>query len=378
MGDAGGLIAAIQPQLDAASPGGYKVSGSAAGISLQRSPAGDLPAIGGFTDNGGAAFAQGPGAHLTLAAGDLSVQVGSGHAMDITGNFTTAEALADAIAHKVAGVNSVHIDEQTGRLKINAMQTITIAGTQAGSGGALEFAQLSNPPSGSLDVAAWRPSDGASDTVLRIDASIDTLVDRRGTFGSLLSRFDAISSSLASQGGIVQARAGAHRRCRRRRRERRTRAGPGAAAGGHRRAGAGQRAARFGARPAEILTAPRHRGDNGARPLERPLNHADAKRHDVTTVAALEALFGPVGEASIRKEVPILHPHYQAVIQASPFAVLATVGPERPRRLAARRSGRLRRTCRTSARCCCPSAAATTASTACATSSPTRASRCCS
>lgn len=47
----------------------------------------------------------------------------------------------------------------------------------------------------------------------------------------------------------------------------------------------------------------------------------------IVTVAQLEALFGPVGEASVRKEVSFLHPHYQALIKASPFAVLATVGP---------------------------------------------------
>jgi uncharacterized protein len=48
----------------------------------------------------------------------------------------------------------------------------------------------------------------------------------------------------------------------------------------------------------------------------------------IESITELEALFGPVGEASIRKEVPYLHPHYQAVIKASPFAVLATCGPE--------------------------------------------------
>lgn len=47
----------------------------------------------------------------------------------------------------------------------------------------------------------------------------------------------------------------------------------------------------------------------------------------ITTIAALEALFGPVGEASIRKEVGYVHAHYRAVIEASPFAVLGTVGP---------------------------------------------------
>jgi len=54
---------------------------------------------------------------------------------------------------------------------------------------------------------------------------------------------------------------------------------------------------------------------------------SDDRPHVISTVADLEALFGPVGEASTRKEVPTLHPHYQALIQASPFAVLGTVGP---------------------------------------------------
>ncbi len=34
-----------------------------------------------------------------------------------------------------------------------------------------------------------------------------------------------------------------------------------------------------------------------------------------------------MGDASIRKEVPVLHPVYQRWIAQSPFAVLATSGP---------------------------------------------------
>lgn len=48
----------------------------------------------------------------------------------------------------------------------------------------------------------------------------------------------------------------------------------------------------------------------------------------VTTPEQLAALYGPVGEASRRKEVPFVHPLYRALIEASPFAVLATSGPE--------------------------------------------------
>ncbi|MDP3548751.1 MAG: pyridoxamine 5'-phosphate oxidase family protein [Phreatobacter sp.] len=42
---------------------------------------------------------------------------------------------------------------------------------------------------------------------------------------------------------------------------------------------------------------------------------------------ALRALYGPAGEASLAKEVPALTPQYRALIEASPFCVLATSGP---------------------------------------------------
>jgi PPOX class probable FMN-dependent enzyme len=50
--------------------------------------------------------------------------------------------------------------------------------------------------------------------------------------------------------------------------------------------------------------------------------------HTIHDLASLQSLFGPVGEASVRKEVSRLHPVYQRWIEASPFAVLATVGPD--------------------------------------------------
>jgi len=52
------------------------------------------------------------------------------------------------------------------------------------------------------------------------------------------------------------------------------------------------------------------------------------RSHTIETPAELEALLGPVAEASLRKESPTLHPHYRAMIQASPFALLATSGPD--------------------------------------------------
>jgi len=49
--------------------------------------------------------------------------------------------------------------------------------------------------------------------------------------------------------------------------------------------------------------------------------------HVIRTEDELLALFGPVAQASIRKEVGFVHPVYRQWIEASPFAVLATAGP---------------------------------------------------
>lgn len=48
----------------------------------------------------------------------------------------------------------------------------------------------------------------------------------------------------------------------------------------------------------------------------------------IDSVEQLEALYGKPGEASLVKEVDYVTPQYRALIEASPFAVLATAGPE--------------------------------------------------
>ena len=50
--------------------------------------------------------------------------------------------------------------------------------------------------------------------------------------------------------------------------------------------------------------------------------------HIIRDEAALSALYGEVSAGAIAKEIDYIHPHYQAMIEASPFLVLATCGPE--------------------------------------------------
>lgn len=49
--------------------------------------------------------------------------------------------------------------------------------------------------------------------------------------------------------------------------------------------------------------------------------------HLISDAAALKDLYGEPGEASIKKEVDHVHPHYRAFIEAAPFAMVATAGP---------------------------------------------------
>ena len=48
--------------------------------------------------------------------------------------------------------------------------------------------------------------------------------------------------------------------------------------------------------------------------------------HIIRDLAALRAVYGEPSGGAVAKEVDYLHPHYQAMIRAAPFAVLATAG----------------------------------------------------
>ena len=48
----------------------------------------------------------------------------------------------------------------------------------------------------------------------------------------------------------------------------------------------------------------------------------------IDDVGVLAALYGEPGATSVRKEVTSLHPVYREIVEAAPFAVLATCGPD--------------------------------------------------
>jgi len=53
-----------------------------------------------------------------------------------------------------------------------------------------------------------------------------------------------------------------------------------------------------------------------------------ADQHLIRDEQSLNALYGEISAGAIAKEIDYIHPHYQAMIEASPFLVMATCGPE--------------------------------------------------
>lgn len=50
--------------------------------------------------------------------------------------------------------------------------------------------------------------------------------------------------------------------------------------------------------------------------------------HTIATLEDLERHYGPANPVSLYKELDHVHPHYRAMIEASPFVAIATVGPD--------------------------------------------------
>ena len=51
-------------------------------------------------------------------------------------------------------------------------------------------------------------------------------------------------------------------------------------------------------------------------------------QHELATIEQLETLYGQPAIGSILKEIPVINAAYRALIEVSPFCILATCGPE--------------------------------------------------
>lgn len=211
-GNAGGLIADIQSQLDAQTNGNpvYSVSGDASGLSFVKIGEIAAPRLSGFSGTGATVFAQAPAQTLTLGSGDFNVQVDSGPVKSVTSSFATAEALAAAV--NATGLDFyASIDPDAGTLEISSNLGITLSGSQVG--GVLGFGSLSSTSAGSLLNASVRDVKNAAATMQRIDGSLTTVSAARSRYGAMQNLIESMIANMrtlavqtsSARGRIVDA-----------------------------------------------------------------------------------------------------------------------------------------------------------------------------
>lgn len=207
-GNDGGLIADIQAQLDAAPglSGVYQVSGSAAGVSIAKVGSLSPPGVGSFVGTGATTFAQASSGVLTLGAGDLQLQFGSGPKVDIVGNFTSADALAGAIMSKAKGIYAT-VDTTTGKMKLLSTQSFTVSGAQADPGGSIAFDAADSQTNGNLGTVNLFNVTSSIEVVMRVDATLESVNQARATLGAYQNRLlYALSNLQSGSDNLSQAR----------------------------------------------------------------------------------------------------------------------------------------------------------------------------
>jgi flagellin len=130
------------------------------------------------------------GADLTLAAGELLIQVGDDTAVDLAGTYASADELADAINANVSGVYAEVTD--AGEVTLSSTEALTITGTSIPTG--LADAAVA----GSLSTASVSTVAGANETIQRIDAALTSVSDLRSTFGAIQNRFESTIANLST------------------------------------------------------------------------------------------------------------------------------------------------------------------------------------
>jgi flagellin len=172
----------------------YTVAASGGGLSITANVAGaDTMAVSNLTGitfgaaTAGTAAVAGTPAPYTLGA--MSIQVGTGTAVDVAGTYATAQDLVNAINNGVAGATAT-IDA-TNHLVISSGSALTITGagaTAAGNGNAAL--------GGSLSTQNVLTAAGANNAMLSVDAALTSVSNLRSTLGAIQNRFQSVINSL--------------------------------------------------------------------------------------------------------------------------------------------------------------------------------------
>jgi flagellin len=134
---------------------------------------------------------------VTLATGAFTVQVGDGTAVDMAGTYEDGAALAAAINSSVSGAYASY-DKTTKALTLSSVEQLTLGGSRVGAGSTdLGFtATVATVTDGNLDGVTVQGVADANETILRMDAALNSVSTLRSTLGAIQNRFESTISNL--------------------------------------------------------------------------------------------------------------------------------------------------------------------------------------
>ncbi|HEU4851110.1 MAG TPA: flagellin [Telluria sp.] len=124
---------------------------------------------------------------------DLKITGNAGKSIDMSGNYASADALADAINKAVSGVNATVKD---GKLSLTSASDMKLEGASVAALGFASGEVKAN--TGSLSTASTKTVEDALATVQKIDSALASVSTLRSTFGAIQNRFESVISNLSS------------------------------------------------------------------------------------------------------------------------------------------------------------------------------------
>ena len=122
----------------------------------------------------------------------LTIQVGSGAAVTLTGTYTNSQDFLDKIS-EAGAAGSI---DASGNLTISAGEQITLTGAGAADIGLAAGATTES--TNGLTTTNVLNVGAANDTILRIDAALTSVSGLRSTLGAIQNRFDSTINSLSA------------------------------------------------------------------------------------------------------------------------------------------------------------------------------------
>jgi flagellin len=162
--------------------------------------------VGGvYTD---ASTFTGSAAFSATATYSMSIQVGSGTAVDVSGTFDSIQDLADQINLDVDGVSAWVETDSNGvdQIRVASNDTLTISTASNATGASIGLSGAT-ATSGSIDDLGVTTQADANYAIVKIDAALDTVNSLRGTLGAIQNRFEsAIASTATTSENLSAAR----------------------------------------------------------------------------------------------------------------------------------------------------------------------------